>query len=152
VRLGISIYGLHPSAERLNPPQIRPALAWKTVLSQVKVLPAGEGVSYGHVYVTHSRERIGVIPVGYADGFRRVLNNQALVGGRNVPVVGRVCMDQSMVQLDPVPVARAGDEVVLIGEQGEARITAEEVAWRWGTINYEVTCGIGARVPRIYVD
>ncbi len=152
VRMGISMYGLHPSPECLNPTELRPALAWKTLLSQVKVLPPGQGVSYGHVYVTQGQERIGVVPIGYADGFRRVLNNQALVGGQNVPVVGRVCMDQSMVQLDPVPAARAGDEVVLIGQQGEARITAEDVAQRWDTINYEVTCGIGARVPRIYVE
>jgi alanine racemase len=151
VRLGISMYGLHPSAERLNPPQVRPALTWKTVLSQVKVLPPGQGVSYGHVYVTRSQERIGVIPVGYADGFRRVLNNQVLVSGQNVPVVGQVCMDQTMLQLDQAPGAHAGDEVVLIGQQGEARITAEDIARRWSTINYEVTCGIGARVPRIYI-
>jgi alanine racemase len=74
-----------------------------------------------------------------------------LIAGKRVPVVGRVCMDQSMVQLDEVPDASAGDEVVLVGQQGEARITVEEIAKRWGTINYEVVCGIGPRVPRVYV-
>lgn len=150
LRLGIAMYGLHPSGSRPLPETFRPVLSWKAVLSQVKVLPPGRGVSYGHTYVTRSAERIGTVPVGYADGFRRMQNNQVLVGGIRVPVVGRVCMDQMMVQLDAVPDARAGDEVVLIGEQGEDRITAEEVAARWGTINYEVVCGIGARVARIY--
>ena len=150
VRLGIAMYGLHPSSEVLCPERVQPALTWKAVLSQVKTLPAGRGVSYGHTYVTSREERIGTVPVGYADGFRRVTNNQVLVGGRRVPVVGRVCMDQIMLQLDAVPDVKEGDEVVLVGPQGDQRISAEEVAGRWGTINYEVVCGIGARVPRIY--
>jgi alanine racemase len=151
VRLGIAMYGLHPSPECPLPGEFRPALTWKTVLSQVKTLSAGRGVSYGHEYVTAAEERVGTLPVGYADGFRRTGGNRALVRGRHVPVIGRVCMDQIMLQLDAVPNAQEGDEVVLIGEQGESRITAEDVARRWGTINYEVTCGIAARVPRIYV-
>lgn len=150
VRVGISIYGLHPSKETILPREFRAALSWKTHLSQVKVLPPGRGVSYGHLYVTSGHERIGTLPIGYADGFRRVEGNQVLVGGERVPVVGRVCMDQCMVQLDALPEAQAGDEVVLIGQQGEEHIYAEEVAERWGTINYEVTCGIGARVPRVF--
>lgn len=149
VRVGIALYGLHPSPETRLPDQIRPALAWKTQLSHVKLLPTGRGVSYGHVYNTTKEERIGTLPVGYADGFRRVPGNEVLVRGRRVPVVGRVCMDQCLVQLDQVPEASVGDEVVLIGFQGDERISAEEVAARWGTINYEVVCGIGARVPRI---
>lgn len=150
VRTGISIYGLHPSPQCLLPAEFRPALVWKTVLSQVKTLSAGRGISYGHTYTTRTRERIGTLPVGYADGFRRVTGNQVLICGRRVPVVGRVCMDQTMVQLDGVPDASVGDEVVLIGHQGQEQITAEEVARRWGTINYEVVCGIGSRVPRVY--
>jgi alanine racemase len=150
VRTGISIYGLHPSPDCTLPAEFRPALVWKTILSQVKSLPAGRGISYGHTYTTGAEERIGTLPVGYADGFRRVAENQVLISGRRVPVVGRVCMDQIMVQLDKVPDAAAGDEVVLIGRQGEEQITAEEVAQRWGTINYEVVCGIGSRVPRVY--
>jgi alanine racemase len=151
VRLGIAMYGLHPSPECPLPSEFRPALAWKSTLSQVKTLPAGRGVSYGHEYVTSSEERIGTLPVGYADGLRRTHGNRALVGGVELPVVGRVCMDQVMLQLDAVPTAQEGDEVVLIGEQEGKRISAEDVAQRWGTINYEVTCGISARVPRIYV-
>lgn len=150
VRTGIAIYGMHPSAECRLPPEFRPALQWKATLSQVKSLPAGRGVSYGHVYTTKGNERIGTVPVGYADGYRRVPGNWVLAGGRRVPVIGRVSMDQVMVQLDAVPQARAGDEVVLIGAQGEERIAVEEVAERWGTINYEVTCGIAARVNRLY--
>jgi alanine racemase len=149
-RMGISLYGLHPSDECQLPQEFRPALAWKTVLSQVKSVPAGQGVSYNHEYVTSRLERLGTLPVGYADGFRRARPNQALVGGVRAPVVGRVCMDQCVLQLDEVAGARAGDEVVLIGEQGQEMITAEEVAKRWGTINYEVVCAIGARVPRVY--
>jgi alanine racemase len=150
VRPGISIYGLHPSHERQLPVVCQTALEWKAVLSQVKILPPGSGISYGHEYVTKGHERIGTIPVGYADGFRRTPGNQVLVGGKLVPVVGRVCMDQVCVQLDQVPDAQAGDEVVIIGAQGELSVTAEQVADRWGTINYEVVCGIAERVPRIY--
>lgn len=152
IRPGISIYGLHPSSERTLPGDFRPALEWKAVLSQVKVLPPGSGVSYGHEYITQKLELIGTVPVGYADGFRRAGGNQVLVGGKIVPVIGRVCMDQVCVQLDEVPGAKAGDEVVMIGTQGDVSITAEQVAERWGTINYEVVCGLAARVPRIYLD
>lgn len=150
VRFGIAMYGLHPSPECPLPEAFQPALSWKSVLSQVKVLPPGRGVSYGHEYITRGHERIGTIPVGYADGYRRLAGNQVLVGGKRAPIIGRVTMDQVMVQLDEVPDARAGDEVVLIGKQGENWISAEDVAQIWGTINYEVTCAIGPRVPRIY--
>jgi alanine racemase len=152
IRPGISIYGLHPSRERSLPGDFRSALEWKAILSQVKVLPPGRGVSYGHEYFTQKNERIGTIPIGYADGFRRVGNNKVLVGGKIVPVIGRVCMDQVCVQLDELPDAKVGDEVVIIGTQGDARITAEQVADRWGTINYEVVCGLAARVPRVYLE
>jgi alanine racemase len=150
IRVGIAMYGLHPSASRPAPPSFRPALSWKSCLVMVKTLPPGRGVSYGHVYHTTRDERIGTVPVGYADGFRRIEGNSVLVGGREVPVVGRVTMDQIMVQLDNVPDAKEGDEVVLIGVQGGASIRAEELAQRWGTINYEVTSGIANRVPRLY--
>jgi len=152
LRMGIAMYGLHPSSQCPLPPVFQPALTWKSVLSQVKILPAGRGVSYEHIYTTHKDERIGTIPVGYADGFRRTPGNIILIQGRRVPVVGRVCMDQIMVSLDTLPEAKTGEEVVLIGSQGEQTISAEEVARRWDTINYEVTCGIGARVPRIFLS
>lgn len=150
VRFGIAMYGLHPSAECPLPDVFRPALSWKSILSQVKTLPPGRGVSYGHEYITQGYERIGTIPVGYADGYRRLPGNQVLVGGIRVPVIGRVTMDQIMVQLDKVPESKTGDEVVLIGRQGDEVISAEDVARSWGTINYEVTCAVGPRVPRIY--
>ena len=150
VRLGIAMYGLQPSPECPLPSNFRPALAWKSVLSQVKTLPPGRGISYGHDYITSREERIGTVPVGYADGFRRAQGNQVLVAGHKVPVVGRVTMDQIMVQLDAIPEAQAGDEVVLIGAQNGNIITAEELASQWGTINYEGTSGISRRVPRGY--
>lgn len=150
VRAGIAIFGLHPSPECPLPVGFLPAMAWKSQLSQVHELPKGRGVSYGHEYVTRKKERIGTVPVGYADGFRRVPGNVVLVGGQRVPVVGRVCMDQISVQLDDVPDAKVGDEVVLIGFQGDEHMSAEEVAERWGTINYEVVCGVSPRVRRVY--
>lgn len=150
VRAGIALYGLNPSPECRLPDGMRPALAWKAQLTQVRLSPPGRGISYGHVYVTQANERIGVAPVGYGDGYRRVPGNRVLVGGRQVPVVGRVCMDQIMIQLDSVPEAEEGDEVVLIGQQGEGRITVDELAERWGTFNYEVVCGLSARIPRVY--
>lgn len=152
VRLGIALYGLNPSRDCPLPPGFRPALSWKTALTQVRRTPKGRGVSYGHTYVTSRDELIGVAPVGYGDGFRRVPGNRVLVGGREVPVVGRVCMDQIMLQLDAVPDARPGDEVVLIGEQGGRRITVDDLAECWGTFNYEVVCGLSARVTRLYND
>jgi alanine racemase len=145
------MYGLHPSDDCQLPSGIRPALSWKAQLTQVRTIEAGTGVSYGHVYVAQKRERVGVVPAGYADGMRRVEGNRVIVGGKEVPVVGRVCMDQCMVLLDEVPDAKAGDEVVIIGKQGGARQSAEDVARRWGTINYEVTTALSARVPRVYV-
>jgi len=152
VRFGIAMYGLHPSKECQLPQGYQPALQWKSVLSHVKTVPRNHGISYGHEYRTQKTERIGTIPIGYADGFRRTKDNQVLVNGKKVPIIGRVCMDQVMVQLDQVPQAKTGDEVVIIGKQENAIITAENVAETWGTINYEVTCGIGARVPRIYLS
>ena len=148
VRAGLAIYGLHPSPSCRLPAGFRPALAWKSQISQLKSVPAGRGLSYGHAYVTRQEERIATVPVGYGDGFRRTEGNEVLIGGRRAPVVGRVCMDQLLVRLDGPDSARPGDEVILIGSQGEERISAEDVARRWGTINYEVTCAIAARVPR----
>lgn len=151
VRPGIAIYGLHPSAGAPLPADFRPALSWKARLASVKTLPPGHGIGYNYRYVTTRAERIGVCPVGYADGLRRMVGaNTVLVAGRRVPVVGGVCMDQCMLQLDAVPQARLGDEVVLIGSQGQERLTAEDLALAWGTVNYDVVCGLAARVPRIH--
>ena len=152
VRPGISLYGLPPSPDTHLPAAIKPALTWKTRLTSVRTFPSGHGISYGHVYSTSKVERIGSIAIGYADGFRRVTGNVALVRGKRVPVVGRVCMDQCMLQLDEVPDAAIGDEVVLLGGQGSEYISADEIAGRWGTINYEVVCGLSTRLPRIHLN
>jgi alanine racemase len=150
VRAGIAVYGLHPSAGVTLPPDFRPALAWKTQIAQVKALPEGSYVSYGATYRTAGPQSIAVIPVGYADGFRRGPQNwgEVLVRGRRAPIVGRVTMDQTMIDVTAIPGVQQGDEVVLIGRQGGDAITAEEVAARLGTINYEVVSAILARVPR----
>jgi alanine racemase len=151
VRLGIALHGLDPSAEVPCPPDFRAALSFKTTVAQVKRYPPGTPISYGNTYWTEHEQRIAVIPVGYADGFRRAPHHwgEVLVRGRRAPVVGRVTMDQTMIDVTHIPGVRMGDEVVLIGRQGEDEITAEEVAERLGTINYEVVSGILARVPRI---
>lgn len=151
VRLGLAMYGLHPSPQLPCPPDFRPALAFKTQVAQVKALPAGSFVSYGNTYRTAGEQQIAVIPVGYADGFRRAPRHwgHVLVQGRPAPIVGRVCMDQTMIDVTAIPGVRQGDEVVLIGQQGQQCITAEEVAQRLGTINYEVVSEILARVPRV---
>lgn len=151
VRSGIALYGLDPSLEVRLPEGFRAALAFKTQVSQVKVIPAGEGISYGCTYVTERPTEIAVLPVGYADGFRRAPTNWGgvLIHGQEAPLVGRVCMDQCMVDISHIPGVRVGDEVVLIGHQGDAVLSAEMVAQRLGTINYEVVSEILARVPRV---
>jgi alanine racemase len=150
VRVGIALYGMKPSNDLSLPSNFKPTLTWKAQISSILHLPPGRGISYGHAYVTKGHETIGVVPVGYGDGYRRVLGNQVLIRGVRAPVVGKVCMDQIMVQLDDIPGASHGDEVVLLGKQGNEMINAGELAERWGTINYEVTCELSARVPRFY--
>ncbi|GAC1391567.1 MAG: alanine racemase [Ktedonobacteraceae bacterium] len=151
VRPGIAIYGLDPSPEIRVPAEFRPALAFKTQVAQVKMVPAGECISYGCIFTTERSTRVAVLPVGYADGFRRSPNNwrSVLIHGQEAPILGRVCMDQCMVDVTNIPQTRMGDEVVLIGRQGDATLTAEQVAARLGTINYEVVAEILARVPRV---
>jgi len=151
VRPGIALYGLEPSPDVRLPEEFQPALAFKTQVAQVKLIPAGEGISYGGTFVTEQPTWIAVLPVGYADGFRRAPANwgSVLIHGQEAPLLGRVCMDQSMVDISHIPEVRVGDEVVLIGRQGNAALTAETVAQRLGTINYEVVAEILARVPRV---
>jgi len=151
VRLGIALYGLAPSQHTPLPDGFKPALTFKTRVAQVKQLPPGSYVSYGNTYRTAGYETIAVIPVGYADGFRRAPTHwgHVLVGGQRAPIVGRVCMDQTMLNVTHIPGVRQGDEVILIGRQGQEQITVEQVADRLGTINYEVISEILARVPRI---
>lgn len=153
VRLGIALYGLNPSAEVPCPPEFRPALTWKARVAQVKTLPPSHGVSYGHLYVTTETETLATVTVGYADGFRRAPSaKEVLIGSQRAPVRGRVCMDQIIVGVSHIPNVRPGDEVVLIGQQGAERITADELARQWGTINYEVASGLMARVGRQFIN
>jgi alanine racemase len=152
VRPGIAIYGLDPSADVRLPEGFRAALSFKTQVSQVKMLPAGECISYGCTYITERPTKIAVLPVGYADGFRRSPQNwgSVLIAGQDAPLLGRVCMDQCIIDVTHIAQeVRMGDEVVLIGRQGSATLTAEQVAERLGTINYEVVSEILARVPRV---
>ncbi|MBE7468102.1 MAG: alanine racemase [Anaerolineales bacterium] len=151
VRPGIGIYGLPPSAVLDLPPGFRPALTFKTTVGQVKTLPPNSPVGYGATYYTQGTETIAIIPVGYADGFRRGPRTwgEVLVKGQRAPLVGRVSMDQCAINVTHIPNVRQGDEVVLIGRQGNEVITAEEVAEHLGTINYEVVSELLARIPRI---
>ncbi|NQS92358.1 MAG: hypothetical protein HQ574_08105 [Chloroflexi bacterium] len=131
---------------------MEPVLSWKSFLASIKELPPDHGISYGHAYVTTKKELIGVFPVGYVDGFRRIPGGEVLINGVKAPIVGRVYMDQFMVKLRGIPNPQVGDEVILVGKQGGLEISANDLAEVWQTINYEVTCGIGARVLRIYPD
>lgn len=152
VRPGIAIYGASPYDDGHLPEGFRPALTWKGRLGSVKIFPAGQGIGYGHRYITSREERIGAIAMGYADGFRRRAGNFALCHGRRIAVVGSVCMDQCMVQLDDIPEAKVGDEVVFIGCQGDACINVKEVADAWETIPHEVFTGLATRLPRFYSE
>lgn len=158
VRVGISLYGYYPSAE-VNREQValHPVMTLKTQAVFVKTLPPDSGISYGTRYFTASDEVIATLPVGYADGYSRMLTGKAevLIRGRRVPVVGTICMDQCMVSLKSfageAEQIQAGEEVVLIGRQGAESITADELALHLGTIPYEILCMVAHRVPRVYV-
>lgn len=154
VRPGIMLYGYHPRGPRGGPePSLQPALRLRTAISQIGDVVRGESVSYGRTFVAPRDLRVATLPVGYADGCGRLLSNrgQVLIRGQRVPIIGRVCMDMTMVDVSGVPDARVGDEAVLIGRQGAGEITADEVAELQGTISYEILCRIGPRVPRVYL-
>jgi len=150
VRPGLAIYGLYPKADLDI--KLKPVLSLKTKIVYFKRVPKGFGVSYGHDYITKKNTTIAVLPIGYGDGYPRNLSNKApvLIGGKRFKISGRVCMDQVMVDVGDFPV-KICDEVVLIGKQGKNKITAEELAVLSGTISYEIACGLGSRVPRIYI-
>lgn len=152
VRAGIALYGQPPDPAVTWSVELKAALTWKTRISFVKAVSPGTSVSYGRTYHAAAPERIASLPVGYADGYSRHLTNRGhvLIGGQRCPIVGRVCMDQTMVRLPEAVEAKVGDEAVLIGRQGEQEITASEMAGIIGTINYEITCSVSKRVPRVY--
>ena len=153
VRSGIVTYGLYPSDE-VSPAllPLKPALSWYSRVSHVKTLPAGREVSYGGTYVTERDTRIATVPVGYADGYWRSLSGKfyVLIRGRRAPIIGRICMDQMMVDVTDIPGVLVGDTVTLVGTDGPETITVERIAQVAGTFNYEFICGISRRVPRFY--
>jgi alanine racemase len=152
VRPGIMLYGAYPSAEMRTAVELKPALTWTTRVMQLKRVPAGTSISYGETFVTRRETSIATLPVGYADGYKRLLSNrgEVLIAGRRAPIVGRVCMDLTMVDVTDIAKVQPGDEVVLLGRQGAAEITADELAAWSDTISYEIFTSISARVPRIH--
>lgn len=154
VRPGIITYGLLPSDEvDKTSLDLRPALQFKTHISYVKKVPAGQGISYGLTHTTDSERVIATVPVGYADGYPRLLSNKGrvIVKGRYAPIVGRICMDQFMIDVTHIEDVSVEDTVTLIGTDGGCTVSADEVASNAMTINYEIICGISKRVPRVYV-
>jgi alanine racemase len=153
VRCGIAVYGLDPFGEDPRPHGLRPVLSLHSYVADVKAFEPGQSAGYGRTWKAPRDTQVGVLPIGYGDGVRRGLSNRAgvLVGGERRPVVGTISMDNTTVDLGPEAGTGAGDEAVLIGEQGSETILTEELASLLGTINYEVTCGISARVPRVPV-
>ncbi len=154
VRSGIVTYGLYPSAE-VSPRQlaILPALSWHSRVTHVKTLPAGREISYGGTYVTTKPTVVATVPVGYADGYMRSLSGKfhVLIHGKRAPILGRICMDQMMVDVTDIPGVRCNDPVVLVGKDGEEQITMEQIAEAAGSFHYEFVCGISRRVPRVYL-
>ncbi len=151
VRPGLSLYGIYPAPER--PIKLEPALTWKARIGWIGSISEGEGVSYGLRYKAQREMRVAMVQVGYGDGYPRAFSGvgEVLIGGARRSIIGRVCMDVSVVRLEPTDNVSVGDEVVLIGKQGDAEITVDEVAHRAGTISYEILTQIGGRVPKNYI-
>lgn len=153
VRPGIALYGMLPSLEWDPPIPLQPVLTLKSRVARVRILPPGSSIGYGRTFTTEKPTRVALVPIGYGDGYHRILSNrgEVLIRGRRARILGRVSMDQIVVDVDAIPDVKMEDEVVVIGAQGEDAIRAEEVA-RWaGTINYEVTTSLLPRVTRVYV-
>jgi len=152
VRAGISIYGYFPSVDVQHNIHLQPALSWKTNISHIKRVYPGDYISYGRTYQTLKEGIVATLPVGYADGYRRALGNEGsvMIKGKRVPIIGRVCMDQCMIDISDVPEVSLGDEVDLLGEQLGESITADDIADWCHTISYEILTSISKRVPRIY--
>ena len=153
VRLGIALYGLKPDRNNVLPDGIKPAMTWKSVVSRVQQLPVGATVSYGRTFTTNRPSIIATVTTGYADGFSRRLSNHGfvMINGYKAPIVGRICMDQTMVDVTDLPEVKMGDVVVLMGECGKLIYTADDMAKDLDTIGYEIICGISKRVQRFYV-
>ena len=154
VRPGISLFGVYPSNEVDHSIDLQPAMTLKTKIAFLKEVPAGAFISYGRKFVTKQKTMIATLPVGYADGYPRLLTNQGevLVCGKRAPVVGRVCMDMTMIDVTGIPQAMVGTDVVLFGRQNGAEILVDSIAHKSGTISHEIFCGITNRVPRHYIN
>ncbi len=154
VRAGIALYGLYPS-EEVDPQllKLQPAMSWHTAVSCVKTLEPGREISYGGTYVTTKPTVVATIPAGYADGYRRSLSGRfyVLIKGKKAPILGRICMDQFMVDVTDIPGVQAGDGVVLMGTDGEETISAETIAEAANSFNYEQICDVSRRVTRVYI-
>ena len=152
VRPGLMLYGIYPSPGMASQVALKPVLSWKTRILQLKKIPKGSSISYGQTFVTRRESLIATLPVGYADGYPRLLSNRGvvLVRGKRAPIVGRVCMDLTMVDVTDIRGVQQGDEVILLGKQGRDTISADEMALWAETISYEILTSISARVPRIY--
>ncbi len=153
IRPGITLYGCYPADNLANLLDLRPVMSFKTRVVQVKDVPAGYGISYGHLFITERSSRLAVLPVGYADGYLRSLTGQAhvLIRGKDAPVCGRICMNACVVDITDIPDVVVGDEVVLLGRQGLAEISAVDIAGWMNTIPYEVLCLFGSNNVRGYV-
>lgn len=153
VRPGIIIYGISPWGVNRKCKFLKPAMSFKTRIVSIKEVPKGTSISYGRIFITRRRSLIADIPIGYAQGYDRNFSNksQVLVKGRRVPLRGRVCMDQCLIDVTDMPQVKVGDEVVLFGRQGKEEISAEELADWSGTIGYEIVTTIGRLLPRIYI-
>lgn len=154
VRCGTVIYGLYPSRDVDHSIPLKPALTLKSRVARLQTLPAGWGVSYGRTYIPEKPIRAALIPLGFGDGFRRALSNigYVLIRGKRAPVIGRICMDQCIVNVSDIPEVERDDEVVLIGKQGDEEISADLMAETLHSIHYEVLTAISARVPRVYIQ
>jgi len=152
VRVGLTLYGGEPLDAGVS--RLEPVMRWRTEIMRMKMLPRGHAIGYGMTFHTNRPTRVATLPVGYADGYNRLLSNrgEVIVRGRRAPVVGRVSMDLVTIDVTEIPEAALGDEVVLLGTQDRQTITAEEIASKIGTISYEVFCSVSARVPRVYRD
>lgn len=152
VREGIGIYGLSPSPDVKNVLNHRPAMTFKARITAVKTVDAGFGISYGHTFVTDRKTRVATVPVGYADGYPRLLSGKAgvMIDGKYAPILGRVCMDQMMVDVSDIPTAEIGSIATVLGGVGE--VNADRLASLIGTIGYELICAVSPRIPRVYLN
>jgi len=154
VRVGIIVYGLYPSTDfDRNLIKLEPAMSIKTIVSRIQCICKGEKISYGGTFAAEKEMKIATLPIGYADGLSRLLSNKGkvIIGGKYANIVGKVCMDQCMIDVTDVNNVNVGDEVIIMGCAGGKSVSADALAGIIGTINYEIVCDVGKRVPRVYL-